>query len=97
MRHCGKLDGRHVLIIIMPKLYVRLTNDQLDILQACVGMGASMAYMVERRRITFPFLRDLAQELDEIVRDSIADDVGETVFSSHPIVQQVAGKEKLKP
>ena len=69
----------------MPTLQIRLTNDQIDILQACVGMGASMAYMVDQRK-TFPFLRDLATELDEVIRDSFTD--GSTpVLSSHPVEQ----------
>ena len=71
----------------MPTLQIRLTNDQIDILQACVGMGASMTYIVDQRK-TFPFLRDLAKELDEIIRDSFTD--GSTpILSNHPAVTQL--------
>lgn len=80
----------------MPNLYVRLTNDQLDILQSCVGMGAATAHMLGNL-YAFPFLGDLAKELSEIVRDDIAGDtgpMGETDRSNHPVVQQVSHKKK---
>ncbi len=76
----------------MPSLYVRLTNDQLDILQSCVGMGAATARMLGNL-YAFPFLHDLAKELDEIVRDDVSGrgDTGnrDMTSPSHPIAQQV--------
>lgn len=81
----------------MPNLYVRLTNDQLDILQACVGMGAAMAYTVGQNR-NFPFLSKVARELDEVIRDPVIGDIGnndDTASSDYPIVQQVKGKDSV--
>ncbi len=82
----------------MPNLYVRLTNDELDILQSCVGMGAATAHMLGNL-YAFPFLGDLAKELSGVVRDDIAGDTGprvDTVLSNYPVVQQVSYKTAVK-